>query len=291
MKETPTFEPAESAIQSMAGTSPLHSHTGSTRTLSAPGIKLCRPFPSLSRVQRGISFGFASMATGILLTSRHSTLLFLLLLATCALSLASAGDRGDFPPSCDRIECPTYDVVDKGNGFEIRRYNSTAWMSTSPIEDISFVDATRAGFLQLFDYIQGKNEYGATIEMTAPVITQVAPSDGPFCVSSFVVSFYVPKKNQANPPPAKDLHLQKWGVKYAAIRQFGGFVSDASIGEEAAALYASLEGSNWASAVEKGRKADPTSAYTVAQYNSPFEYSGRVNEIWMLFDVQDSNDM
>ncbi|KAE9454965.1 hypothetical protein C3L33_13133, partial [Rhododendron williamsianum] len=52
------------------------------------------------------------------------------------------------PPSCSRIECPSYDVVHVGNGYEIRRYNSTAWASTSPIEDISLVEATRTGFLQ-----------------------------------------------------------------------------------------------------------------------------------------------
>lgn len=144
-------------------------------------------------------------------------------------------------------------------------------------------------FHRLFDYIDGKNEYGEKIEMTAPVITQVSPSDGPFCASSFIVSFYVPEKNQADPPPAEGLQVQKWGVKYAAVRQFGGFVKDSSVGEEAAALYTSLQGSNWASAVDKGQKVDPTSVYTVAQYNSPFEFTGRVNEIWMMFDMEETN--
>ncbi|MQM09722.1 hypothetical protein Taro_042595 [Colocasia esculenta] len=193
---------------------------------------------------------------------------------------------GAYPPTCERIECPGFEVVETGNGYEVRRYNSTTWMSTAAVEDISLVAATRAGFLQLFDYIQGKNEYSEKIEMTAPVITQVSPSDGPICASSFVVSFYVPKKNQARPPPAEGLHLQRWGSKYVAVCQFGGFVSDSNIGEEAASLYASLEGSKWSSAVDKGRSADPTSAYTVAQYNSPFEFSGRVNEIWMSLDVE-----
>ncbi|PSR84637.1 Heme-binding protein like [Actinidia chinensis var. chinensis] len=59
----------------------------------------------------------------------------------------------------------------------------TAWMSTSPIHDISLFEATRTGFLQLFDYIQGKNSYEEKIEMTAAVITQVFPSDGSFCAS------------------------------------------------------------------------------------------------------------
>lgn len=55
---------------------------------------------------------------------------------------------GIFPPTCNRIECPSFDVVEVGNGYEIRRYNSTMWASTSVIQDISLVDATRTGFLQ-----------------------------------------------------------------------------------------------------------------------------------------------
>ncbi|GAY65380.1 hypothetical protein CUMW_240630 [Citrus unshiu] len=192
-----------------------------------------------------------------------------------------------FPPTCNRIECPSFETVHVGNGFEIRRYNSSMWMSTSPIQDISLVQATRTGFLQLFDYIQGKNEYEQTIEMTAPVITEVLPSDGPFCESSFTVSFYVPKVNQANPPPAKGLHIQQWKATYAAVRQFSGFVSDSNIGEEAAALQASLAGTEWAAAIEKRRAEDPTSSYIVAQYNSPFEFYNRVNEIWLLFDLEE----
>ncbi|GAB4846696.1 hypothetical protein Ancab_025702 [Ancistrocladus abbreviatus] len=187
------------------------------------------------------------------------------------------------PPTCRRIECPSYDVIQTGQEYEIRRYNNTVWMSTAPIQDISFTAATRTGFLQLFDYIQGKNEYKEEIEMTAPVLTQVLPSDGPFCKSTFVVSFYVPKVNQANPPPAKGLQAQKWKVKYAAIRRFGGFVSDYDVAKEAAALKASLAGSEWLSRIKES--GNGTSTYAVAQYNSPFEYDNRVNEIWLTFDM------
>uniref|UniRef100_A0A6N2M797 SOUL heme-binding protein n=1 Tax=Salix viminalis TaxID=40686 RepID=A0A6N2M797_SALVM len=129
--------------------------------------------------------------------------------------------------------------------------NITFWMSTSSIQDISLVEAPETGFLRLFDYIQGKNSYEEKIEMTAPVITEVSPSDGPFCESSFTVSFYVPKENQANPPPAKGLHVQRWKPTYVAVRQFKGFVTDSNVGEEAAALQASLADTIWAAAIEK----------------------------------------
>lgn len=123
--------------------------------------------------------------------------------------------------------------------------------------------------------------------MTGPVITEVSPSDGPLCESSFAVSFYVPKKNQADPAPAEGLHAQRWKPRYVALRQFSGFVNDYNVGEEAAALEASLDGTVWAAAVEKSRHDGQASAYTVAQYNSPFEFRNRVNEIWFPFDLED----
>lgn len=193
------------------------------------------------------------------------------------------------PPTCNRIECPNYELIDSGKDYEIRRYGSPMWMSTAPIDDISFVSATRTGFLRLFKYIQGKNNYHETIEMTAPVITQVKPSDGPFCSSSFVVSFYVPKKNQPNPPPAQGLQLQKWGKTYVAVRQFSGFVVDDDIPTEAAALSASVAGTKWEAAINKSQAADNTTIYTVAQYNSPFEFKNRVNEIWFTFDLDEEH--
>uniref|UniRef100_M1CN41 Heme-binding protein n=3 Tax=Solanum tuberosum TaxID=4113 RepID=M1CN41_SOLTU len=190
-----------------------------------------------------------------------------------------------YPPTCQRIECPNYDLIESGKDYEIRRYSSPMWMSTAPIDDISYVSATRTGFLRLFDYIQGKNNYHETVKMTAPVIIQVKPSDGPFCVSSFVVSFYVPKKNQPNPPPAEGLHLQKWGKTYVAVRQFSGFITDDDLPREAAALSASIAGTKWAAAIDKSHAADNTTLYTVAGYNSPFEFKNRVNEIWFTFDL------
>ncbi|KAL8510653.1 hypothetical protein ACS0TY_017462 [Phlomoides rotata] len=215
-----------------------------------------------------------------------SFLLNLLSGSNLNLSPANNGVRvAEFPPTCNRIECPTYDVVHTGNGFEIRRYNSSVWISTQPIDDISLVSATRTGFFKLFEYIQGKNDNQQKIEMTGPVISEVKPSDGPFCASSFTVSFYVPKENQKNAPTAKGLHLQRWGPTYIGVRQFGGFVADVDVGKEAAALYASVAGTPWADAIDKSHAGDVSTNYIVAQYNSPFEFRNRVNEIWFTFDL------
>jgi hypothetical protein len=69
-------------------------------------------------------------------------------LLTVAATLLVAVVAAAVPPTCERIECPGYEVVDSANGFEIRRYTDAMWITTAPIEDISFVAATRTGFLQ-----------------------------------------------------------------------------------------------------------------------------------------------
>ncbi|KAI9083167.1 hypothetical protein K1719_034900 [Acacia pycnantha] len=200
--------------------------------------------------------------------------------------LASASSFAKVPPTCRRIECPSYDVIHAGDSYEIRRYNSTVWASPPPFLDTSLVEATRTGFARLFDYIQGKNAYNQKIEMTAPVVIEVAPSDGPSSESLFVVSFYVPRKNQANPPPASGVIVGRVKPVYAAVRKFSGFVRDNNVGKQVAALKASIAGTEWSSAIEKSQRGGHGSVYCVAQYNAPFEFDDRVNEIWFLFDVE-----
>ncbi|KAK6157459.1 hypothetical protein DH2020_011707 [Rehmannia glutinosa] len=188
-----------------------------------------------------------------------------------------------FPPTCNRIECPSYDVIHSGMGLKSGGITPACGFPLSLLMTFPLLTpAELASFI-----LGGKNDNQQKIEMTAPVLTQVKPSDGPFCTSSFVISFYVPKENQATAPSAKNLRLQKWGLTYVAVRQFSGFVMDDDVGKEAAALSASIAGTVWSDAVEKSHKGDNTTEYIVAQYNSPFEFKNRVNEIWLTFDMED----
>ncbi|XP_054813910.1 uncharacterized protein LOC129314489 [Prosopis cineraria] len=220
------------------------------------------------------------MAAATLANLKFSLVLVLILL------VASVSSFAKVPPTCKRIECPSYDVIHIGDGYEIRHYNFTFWASVYPFQDISFAKATKAAFTRLFDYIQGKNDKKEKIEMTAPVVTEVAPINETLYESLFVVSFYVPKKNQADPPLAKDLVVGRSNPVYAAVRQFSGFVRDSNVGEEVAALKASIAGTKWSSVIEKSHRGGYGSVYCVAQYNAPFEYDDRVNEIWFLFDME-----
>ncbi|CAA7036983.1 unnamed protein product [Microthlaspi erraticum] len=182
--------------------------------------------------------------------------------------------QASVPSTCARTECPTYKMVEAGNGYEIRMYNAAVWMSTAPIPASSMTQATNTGFKRLFSYIQGDNKSKTRMSMTAPVVTQVTPGK-----SAYTVSFYIPKANQQNPPLADDLHVQKWNPTYVAVRQFGGWVSDDAAKKESAALMASLKGTKWIAPVEK------TKGYLVAGYNAPFEIIGRVNEIMVPFNM------
>ncbi|KAK4763627.1 hypothetical protein SAY87_013065 [Trapa incisa] len=186
------------------------------------------------------------------------------------------------PDNCKRLECPSYTVVHSQADFEIRRYQSVLWMSTPPLNSTSYTDATGRGFSMLFSYIQGKNSKGAVIEMTAPVMVDVEPSTGPFCNSSFAVHLYMPKQyQQGKPPLSSEVIPTRLPVhRYAAVRRFGGFMNDSNIAPQVSLLRTSLKGSPWQASLAKTRGG----GYTLAGYNSPFEYKNRVNEVLLWFD-------
>ncbi|XP_050369964.1 uncharacterized protein LOC126788052 [Argentina anserina] len=187
-------------------------------------------------------------------------------------------------PSClDAIESPQYTVVHTESEFEIRQYRDAAWMS-APVKDISFEKATRNGFHRLFQYIQGANLNSSRIAMTAPVLTSIVPGAGPLHSSAYFVRFYLPVKFQASPPtplPELDLEPYNWDNHYIAVRKFSGFARDSNIVQEAQKLATSLGRSPWANSTSE----ESSYAYSIAQYNSPFRFIGRVNEVWVDVDA------
>ena len=93
-----------------------------------------------------------ALAMAAKITFKLSLLLSFLSVSFLAVWSDTHQNAGTITPTCKRIECPSYDVIQVGNGYEIRRYNSTVWISNSPIQDISLVEATRTGFLRLFSF-------------------------------------------------------------------------------------------------------------------------------------------
>ncbi|XP_072998437.1 uncharacterized protein [Typha latifolia] len=177
------------------------------------------------------------------------------------------------------IESPEYTVIHSESDFEIRIYRDSAWMSALT-DEISFEKATRLGFHRLFQYIQGANLNSSRIRMTAPVLTSIVPNAGPLHSSAYYVQFYLPVQFQASPPiPLPELNLQsdKWPSHCIAVRQFSGFARDRNVVKEAEKLAISLSRSPWANSTKFLGKY----AYSIAQYNSPFHFIGRLNEVWV----------
>ncbi|ESQ27267.1 hypothetical protein EUTSA_v10019113mg [Eutrema salsugineum] len=221
------------------------------------------------------------METGLTIL-KLSLCLSLVVAVSCAKAPAPWNpSMGIRPGTCDHYECPTYNLAEAGYGYEIRVYDSAVWMSTAPIPAPSMTQATKTGFQRLFSYIQEDNKSKTKMNMTAPVITQATP--GKSVLYMYTVSFYLPKKNQQNPPLADDLHVQPWKPTHVAVRQFGGYVTDDAAKKEAAALMASLKGTEWSVSIEKSKGKSPD--YLVADYNPPFQTTDRVNEILVPFNM------
>lgn len=126
----------------------------------------------------------------------------------------------------------------------------------------------------LFSYYKGVNKGGVTINMTTPVLVDVENS-------TYTVDFYVPKKYQNGglPQPLAtgitQVRLPKH--KYVAVRRFDGFITDQNIPTQVAALKKSLKGTPY-------ERAAALDKFTLAGYNSPFELTNRVNEVFLWFD-------
>ncbi|KAI3765854.1 hypothetical protein L2E82_15900 [Cichorium intybus] len=177
-------------------------------------------------------------------------------------------------------ESPQYTVLHSESEFEIRLYRDSVWMS-APVKEISFRKATRDGFHRLFQYIEGANLNNSRVPMTVPVLTSLVPGAGPLDSSAYVVYFYLPEKFQATPPlPLPELNLtpDSWNSHCKAVRQFSGFARDNNVVEEAEKLATSLSKSPYTTS------SSSNVAYSIAQYNSPLKFFGRVNEVWVDVD-------
>jgi hypothetical protein len=105
-------------------------------------------------------------------------------------------------------ETPSYDVIAKKNGYEIRRYHKQflAQNTYEVPKDTDFSSKGGTGFFPLFKYISGNNNTQTKISMTSPVIMQETESaSGVKRIMSFIMSpstftsfDQIPKANDQN---------------------------------------------------------------------------------------------
>jgi hypothetical protein len=192
------------------------------------------------------------------------------------LALLAAGAAAKQAPwFCHDLDCPTYKVLNTTEDYELRKYPAGMWVSTET-KSLLLETAMASSFKVLYAYISGENELGAKINMTAPVRTKLEAGAGPFCKSTFTVSFFVPFKYQDESPPKPtnpDVYLETTPQQTVYVAQWGGFALGPTVGMKASALYEELE--------KEGVSA-VTGSYYYAGYDPPFRLTKRHNEVWIV---------
>eukprot|EP00878_Enallax_costatus_P025074 GHUV01026795.1.p2 GENE.GHUV01026795.1~~GHUV01026795.1.p2 ORF type:complete len:258 (-),score=42.49 GHUV01026795.1:1099-1758(-) len=180
------------------------------------------------------------------------------------------------PWFCHDLDCPKYKLLKNLTDIDIeyRSYQPGKWASTV-VTGVKYEKAVATGFWRLFKYISGNNEPQQKIEMTAPVVVRVIPSQGPFCEGNFTISFFVPFAFQANPPKPsqEEVFIQDFPGMDVYVRSFGGWATGSKYIDAAADATKALEAAGY---------AVNTDHFFTAGYDSPFRLTNRHNEVWLL---------
>lgn len=152
------------------------------------------------------------------------------------------------------LEMPTYDVIEKKEGYEIRKYKGYIIAEAEVSGEMK--KALYKGFITIADYIFGNNvskktiamtapvlqqEQNETIAMTAPVIQQKTSS------KSYKVAFVMPSKYtlETLPKPKNSkVHFTEIKAYKAAALRFSGFFSSKNIESKKTKLLNQLKKDN-----------------------------------------------
>lgn len=137
------------------------------------------------------------------------------------------------------IEKPSYEVLEKKNGYEIREYKN---ILVAKVEvDSDDRDAMNSGFMEVADFIFGNNDTGngsEKIAMTSPVLDE-RTSDG-----KRIISFVMPSKwtQETLPRPNNDkIEIELFESKTYAVKKFTGGWDQATIDKKLEELKAGLK--------------------------------------------------
>ena len=133
-------------------------------------------------------------------------------------------------PAWAEYERPTYNVVLKEHGLEIRDYAPTVVVETQVLA--SRRDAAGEAFRSLFNYISGDNTARLEIPMTSPV-AQTQAGKGPGNVSGkWAIRFFLPKnlsEENIPQPLQQDVNIVTLAAQRFASVSFKGTQNDKKV--------------------------------------------------------------
>ena len=159
----------------------------------------------------------------------------------------------------EHTEEPDFDTVRTDGDIEIRDYD--AMIVAETIKSGYHEKARRIGFETLADYIFAGNRSGKKIAMTAPVLQQLAESDGQ--TKGWAIRFVMPKKftKATLPAPAsEDVAIREMPSKRVVAIRFNGNFTASLASKKLMVLY------NYIADENMKQKGDPEYAF----YNPPW---------------------
>jgi len=170
------------------------------------------------------------------------------------------------------IEGPVYNVVKKDGAVEIRDYQGYITAQVNVSSDYN--NALYSGFMELFNYISGKNTNKSKISMTVPVtqeqkpVSEKIPMTAPVTSekvknNEYTISFIMPAKYTLETlplPEDKNITFNEIGPHRAAVISFSGRMDEALADKKIAELGEWLDKNNM----------KPKSNFIMAQFNPPW---------------------
>lgn len=186
-----------------------------------------------------------------------------------------------------RVAEPTYEVLTRLDGLELRRY--APYVVAETRVEGEYRSSLNAGFRRLAGYIFGGNRSRRKMAMTAPVsaqadsssekIAMTAPVSAQQDTGGWLIAFAMPAGSQLDTMPLPNdarVTLRQLPARRVAALRFRGWAGARDVAKKTAELLAALSAA----------KLTPTGVPVIAQYNPPWTLPFlRRNEI--LIDVVD----
>ncbi len=174
-----------------------------------------------------------------------------------------------------------YDVIERHDGFEVRRYPEHV-VAEVRIR-ASFEAAGNQAFRALFGYLTGQNESRRSVEMTAPVVQQSAPSEKVAMTApvvqtesdagDYVIAFVLPASLTAETAPVPtnpEVQVRTVPERVAAATRYSGRWTESSYQQHLTELESALLAAGF----------EPNGPPSLARFDPPFKpWFLRRNEI------------